>query len=113
MKRSFLVLMALAMVVLLAAPIFAGGSGEKKDKTFTIAFMPGIADPFYTTMERGIKAKAKELGVKVVVGDYPTSWGPEYQTPNLQALMAKGGIDLLLDRPDVHHRHGRPVEEDL
>jgi ribose transport system substrate-binding protein len=50
-------------------------------------------------MERGIKAKAKELGVNVVVGDYPATWGPEVQTPNLQALMAKGGIDLLLIAP--------------
>jgi ribose transport system substrate-binding protein len=61
--------------------------------------MPGVADPFYYTMEKGIRAKAKELGVNVVVGDYPDSWGPEKQVPNLQALMAKGGIDLLLIAP--------------
>jgi ribose transport system substrate-binding protein len=94
MKRFLLVVMAVALVVLLATPMFAAPK-----KTFTIAFMPGIADPFYTTMERGIKAKALELGVNVVVGDYPTSWGPEYQSPNLEALMAKGGIDLLLIAP--------------
>ena len=50
-------------------------------------------------MEKGIRAKAKELGVNIVVGDYPDSWGPEKQVPNLQALMAKGGIDLLLIAP--------------
>jgi len=97
MKRSLLILPALALVVLIAAPIFASGGGEKKVKT--IAFMPGVADPFYYTMEKGVRAKAKELGVNIVVGDYPATWGPEVQTPNLQALMAKGGIDLLLIAP--------------
>ncbi len=73
--------------------------------------MPGVADPFYYTMERGIRAKAKELGVNVVVGDYPATWGPEVQTPNLQALMAKGGIDLPADRPDLHDRLVAPLKE--
>ncbi len=100
MKRSLIIVFALALVVALAAPVFATGGGEAGGKkTYTIAFMPGIADPFYFTMERGIKAKAKELGVNVVVGDYPTTWGPEAQLPNLDALMAKGKIDLLLIAP--------------
>jgi ribose transport system substrate-binding protein len=99
MKRSLLVLLALALVLFTAAPLFASGGGETAKKTFTIAFMPGVADPFYYTMEKGVRAKAKELGVNVVVGDYPDSWGPEKQVPNLQALMAKGGIDLLLIAP--------------
>jgi len=74
-------------------------ASKDKPKAPTIAFMPGVADPFYYTMERGIRTKAKELGVNVVVGDYPDQWGPEKQVPNLQALMAKGGIDLLLIAP--------------
>jgi len=57
MKRSLLILPALALVVLIAAPIFASGGGEKKVKT--IAFMPGVADPFYYTMEKGVRAKPK------------------------------------------------------
>ncbi len=99
MKRSLVFTVVLALVVVLALPVFAGGQKEGANKTFTIAFMPGIADPFYFTMERGIRAKAKELGVNLVVGDYPTTWGPEAQLPNLDALMAKGGIDMLLIAP--------------
>ncbi len=100
MKRSLIVVLAMALAIVLAAPIFAAGSKEAGGaKTVTIAFMPGVADPFYYTMERGIRAKAKELGVNVVVGDYPAQWGPEQQVPNLQALMAKGGIDFLLIAP--------------
>ena len=95
MKRSFVLTIAVALAVLMAVPVLVGA----QQRTFTIAFMPGVADPFYFTMERGIREKAKELGVKVVVGDYPTSWGPEAQLPNLDALMAQGGIDLLLIAP--------------
>jgi ribose transport system substrate-binding protein len=86
-----------ALLVLVMALV--SGCGKAAPTTKTIAFMPGVADPFYYTMERGIRAKAKELGVNVVVGDYPDQWGPEKQVPNLQALMAKGGIDLLLIAP--------------
>ena len=30
-------------------------------KVFTILFMPGVADPFYFTMEKGIQKKVDEL----------------------------------------------------
>ncbi|HER25442.1 MAG TPA: hypothetical protein ENO17_10395 [Candidatus Atribacteria bacterium] len=63
------------------------------------AFMPGIADPFYFTMEKGAKAKAAELGVELIVGEYPKAWGPEYQVPILKALAARGDIDLLFTAP--------------
>ena len=100
MKRTLVLACIIALAVLMAVPVFAGGSKEGgASKTVTIAFMPGIADPFYYTMERGIRAKAKELGVNLIVADYPTSWGPDVQVPILQAMMAKGGIDALLIAP--------------
>src|SRR5665648_168433 len=64
-----------------------------------IAFMLGIADPFYFTMEKGAKAKAEELGVELIVEEYPKAWGPEYQVPILKALVARGDIDLLFTAP--------------
>jgi len=104
MRKFWGLIVSAVCLAALAMPssLFASGSqemGAAKGKTITIAFMPGVTDPFYYTMERGIRAKAKELGVNVVVGDYPTTWGPEAQLPNLQALMARGGIDLLLIAP--------------
>jgi len=68
-------------------------------KQLKFAFMPGIADPFYFTMEKGAKAKAAELGVELIVGEYPKAWGPEYQVPILKALVARGDIDLLFTAP--------------
>ena len=100
MKKSLKIVAVAALVLLMALPLFAAGTKESTAKeTVTMAFMPGIADPFYFTMERGIRAKAQELGVNLVVGEYPTTWGPEAQVPILQAMMAKGGIDMLLIAP--------------
>jgi ribose transport system substrate-binding protein len=100
MKKSLRIALVVAVVLLAVLMVFTGC--QKKPaakKTVTMAFMPGIADPFYFTMERGIRAKAQELGVTLIVGDYPTTWGPEAQVPILQAMMAKGGIDMLLIAP--------------
>ncbi|NQT66803.1 MAG: substrate-binding domain-containing protein [Actinobacteria bacterium] len=62
-------------------------------------FVPGIADPFYYTMEKGMQAKADELGVNLIVAEYPKSWGPEAQVPILEAAAAAGGIDLIITAP--------------
>jgi ribose transport system substrate-binding protein len=94
-KRSVRVLPAL-FLAFVALPACASGIFEKK---FRVGFMPGVDDPFYHTMEKGIRAKARELGMNVVVGNYPVSWDPDTQIPSLQALIAKGRIDLLLIAP--------------
>ncbi len=100
MSKSAKAVLVAALVLLAAVPTFAGGGQEPASaKAVSMAFMPGIADPFYFTMERGIRAKAQELGVNLTVGEYPTTWGPEAQVPILQAMMAKGGIDMLLIAP--------------
>ena len=92
MKKVLISLLTLSLVC-----IFAFGASA--EKTFKIAFMPGIADPFYFTMEKGAQAKAKELGVELILGEYPKSWGPEAQVPILEALVARGDIDLLFTAP--------------
>ena len=84
-------------LLLVCLALFIVASTSAADLKF--AFMPGIADPFYFTMEKGAKAKAKELGVELVVGEYPKAWGPEYQVPILKALVARGDIDLLFTAP--------------
>lgn len=91
MKR---IVIGLLCVCLLLS--FAAGVSAKKLK---FAFMPGIADPFYFTMEKGARAKAEELGVELIVGEFPKAWGPEYQVPILKALIARGDIDLLFTAP--------------
>ena len=97
MKKSvgiFLSLLFMAGVILLSC-----SDNQKEKDTWTFAFVPGIADPFYYAMERGIKEKAQELGIRLVVAEYPTSWGPEVQIPILEATVKQGDIDLILIAP--------------
>ena len=91
MKKGIILLLSLCLLMAFAVSVSA--------KNLRFAFMPGIADPFYFTMEKGAKAKAKELGVELMVGEYPKAWGPEYQVPILKALAARGDIDLLFTAP--------------
>ena len=91
MKKVMVVLLFVCLVM-----SFTVGTSAAK---LRFAFMPGIADPFYFTMEKGAKAKAKELGVELIVGEFPKAWGPEYQVPILKALVARGDIDLVFTAP--------------
>lgn len=103
MKKQYSVVIAVLLILMIAVPTFAGGAAEKKTEEkkgpLTFLFMPGVLDPFYTTMEKGVQAKAKELGVNVIVAEYPKSWGPEAQIPILEATAARGGIDMILIAP--------------
>jgi ribose transport system substrate-binding protein len=93
MKKTLIGLLMISMFLAAAQGALAA------DKTIKMAFMPGIADPFYFTMEKGAQAKAKELGVELIVGEYPKAWGPESQVPILEALAARGDIDLIFTAP--------------
>ncbi len=91
MKR----VLCLALVLLLAGPLITFAA----PKQLTFAYMSGILDPFMIMIEKGAKAKADELGVKLLTAEYPKSWGPEVQVPILEALAARGGFDFLLVVP--------------
>ena len=112
MRKSLLwILIVLLTVSVVATFSLAGCKKEKAaeeeiaaeeevvEEVFTMLFVPGIADPFYYTMEKGMQAKADELGVNLIVAEYPKSWGPEAQVPILEAAAAAGGIDLIITAP--------------
>ncbi|MCX7038063.1 MAG: ABC transporter substrate-binding protein [Spirochaetes bacterium] len=96
MKR----VLSIALLLLLACGLlFAEGAKEKPKKQLTFAYMSGILDPFMIMIEKGAKAKADELGVKLMTAEYPKAWGPEIQVPILEAMSAKGGFDFLIVVP--------------
>ena len=101
MKKFLFILFALVLVLSISVPLFAAGQKveEKGKKGLTFLFVPGVADPFYYTMERGVRAKAKELGVNLLVSEYPKAWGPKYQVPILESAAARGDIDLIIIAP--------------
>jgi ribose transport system substrate-binding protein len=103
MKKSIIAAIAILMVLLVAMP----GFSQAKLK---VLFMPGVADPFYFTMEKGIKAAAAKAGVDLTVAEYPKAWGPENQIPILQATIARGKFDLLLIAPTSNEALKAPLK---
>jgi ribose transport system substrate-binding protein len=99
MRKVFIV--AICILVVLSLGLFLFGSKPEKPekKELTFAYAPGIEDPFMRMIEKGARKKAEELGVKIIVSEYPKAWGPENQVPILEAMMARGGIDLLMAVP--------------
>lgn len=63
-----------------------------------IGFLPGVVDPFYQVMQKGVEQAAKDLGVDVVT-QIPPSWGVEQETPLLDALVARGDLDYIITAP--------------
>jgi ribose transport system substrate-binding protein len=92
MKKTIVAILVVLMIALVAFPGFSQAK-------LRILFMPGVADPFYFTMEKGVKAAAAKAGADLVVAEYPKAWGPENQIPILQATYARGKFDLLLIAP--------------
>ena len=97
--KKHVIIMGLLLLLLLTA--FSSCVYEaKKEETLTFAFVPGVVnDSFYYAMERGAKEKAQELGVRLVVSEYPETWGAEAQIPVLEAVAASEEINLILIAP--------------
>jgi len=99
MKRIVIITLSLLLVLAVSLLLFSAGTKEKEKEGVTIAYVPGIEDPFMRMIEKGARAKAQELGVELIVSEYPKSWGPEVQVPILEATMVRGDIDLLMVVP--------------
>jgi ribose transport system substrate-binding protein len=99
----------LALLILAGSLVF--GAGEKEKKQLTFAYMSGILDPFMIMIEKGAKAKADELGVKLMTAEYPKAWGPEIQVPILEAMAAKGGFDFLIVVPTSNEALIAPLKK--
>jgi ribose transport system substrate-binding protein len=93
----FLSLVSLVLGVLLT--LSSCPDTQKQKDALTFVFVPGMADPFYYTMERGAKEKAQELGINLIVAEFPNSWGPDVQIPILEAATTGENIDLILIAP--------------
>jgi ribose transport system substrate-binding protein len=91
------ILVALVLVTLVVGILVGGVFAEgKKPK---IAWCPAISDPFYYMIGKGIADKCKELGLELFVAEYPKAWGPEVQVPILEAVAARGDIDVIITGP--------------
>jgi ribose transport system substrate-binding protein len=77
-----------------------------------IGFLPGVVDPFYQVMQKGVEDAAKDLGIEVVT-QVPPTWGVEAQTPILDALIARGDLDYLITAPVEKDQMVAPLQAAL
>jgi ribose transport system substrate-binding protein len=69
------------------------------DDEVNIAFLPGVEDPFYRVMEKGIQAAAGDFGIDVQIAQFPATWGTSAQDPILSALKGQGNLDYIITAP--------------
>jgi ribose transport system substrate-binding protein len=87
-------LLALLLPLAACAPS-ATQSPDSPTRKATIALVVGVKDDgFYITMEKGARAKARELGVDLVV-DGPVQFSAVLQAPIVDAMIARR-VDALL-----------------
>jgi ribose transport system substrate-binding protein len=77
-----------------------------------IGFLPGVVDPFYQVMQKGVEDAAKDLGIEVVT-QIPPTWGVEAQTPILDALIARGDLDYIITAPVEKDQMVAPLQAAL
>ncbi|MET0773012.1 MAG: substrate-binding domain-containing protein [Candidatus Limnocylindrales bacterium] len=93
-RRALTLVAGVAALVIAATPVALA-----QDEKPTVAFLPGIEDPFYHVLESGVQAASADLGLEPVIAPYPATWGVTAQTPVLDALIARGDIDYLITAP--------------
>lgn len=86
---------ALAATAALTAGVSAAAAQEK----IKIGFLPGVVDPFYQVMQKGVEKAAADLGGIEVVTQIPPTWGVEAQNPLLSALVARGDLNYIITAP--------------
>lgn len=101
LKRPVVSLLAIGAVASLgltgcAAGTSAGGGSSADAKDIKLTFIQGVAgDPFYVTMQCGVDAEAKKLGVTVNTQG-PAKFDPTLQKPIVDSVVAtKPGAILI------------------
>ncbi len=101
--------LCLYLLILLTRLYSAGVSEEPPP--LRILYMPGVADPFYYTLEQGARQKAEELGVILDTAAYPSVWNAEDQVLILEAALALEEYDLVMIAPVATDALIQPLAE--
>jgi ribose transport system substrate-binding protein len=99
--------MALLAAALAPAAVIAQEEAEKPQ----IAFLPGVEDPFYRVMEKGIQAASADFGADVQIAPFPATWGTSAQNPVLDSLKAQGTLDYIITAPVSVEEMIAPLQE--
>ena len=103
---------SLLHVAVAASVLALGASAAFAQEKIKIGFLPGVVDPFYQVMQKGVEKAAADLGVEVVT-QIPPTWGVEAQTPLLDALIARGDLDYIITAPVEKDQMVTPLQHAL
>jgi ribose transport system substrate-binding protein len=96
-SKRFLVILSCFLLVLVLMPVAVAAQDDSKPK---IGFLPGIEDPFYRVMEKGVNAAAADFGLDIATVAYPPApWGAASQTPLLDSMVARGDLNYIIIAP--------------
>jgi ribose transport system substrate-binding protein len=104
---------AVSIAALTAAMVPSVVAAQDDMEAPNIAFLPGIEDPFYRVMEKGIEAAEQDFGIDVQVAQFPSTWGTSAQNPILSALMGQGNLDYIITAPVSNEEMIAPLEQAL
>ena len=71
------------------------GDLQRSTAGLKIAFVAGIDDPFYYTMQRGAELAATSLGA-ILFSQFPQNWSAAEQAQIIDTMYASGELDALL-----------------
>jgi ribose transport system substrate-binding protein len=86
-------LLTIFVILTLACPF------AKAQETYTIAYIPGKKNAFYLRVEQGIRQKALEYNMKVILPWYPESWDGSEQIKILQSVFTESQPQLIAIAP--------------
>ncbi len=107
MKR----LISIASIALLTTAMLPAAAAAQDAEKPNIAFLPGVEDPFYRVMEKGIVKAGQDFGIDVQIAQFPSEWGTSAQNPILSALKGQGNLDYIITAPVSTEEMIAPLQE--
>jgi ribose transport system substrate-binding protein len=102
----------LILFIITIQPLTASGLKDvQHTPEVRVLYVPGVADPFYYSLEKGARLKAEELGVQLSVSTYPSFWDPEEQTFILMDAVKDRSYDLVMIAPTAKDALIAPLRE--
>jgi ribose transport system substrate-binding protein len=96
-SKRIVAILSSFLLVLVLVPMAVAAQGDAKPK---IGFLPGIEDPFYRVMEKGVNQAAKDFGFEIATAAYPPApWSAASQTPLLDSMVARGDLNYIITAP--------------
>ncbi len=101
-KRMVVVLVAVVLAVVMAAPAFAGGRAEREERPYIAVVSKGEQHDFWQQVRLGAADAAEEVGVEMTFEGPPSESDVHIQVEMLNSAIARGPVALALAALDTN-----------